>query len=285
MADVAVQDDLLDRIELPRSTWSRSQRPGRGTVLRWGIASTLVLAGMVAGDPLTASFSALAAVGAFFALPVLADFRLRAMEAKMAAGGREDATRWLRTFEGNRLVRLLAPHAWDALQKGRLHMALADGRAAARAFADCARLCRDKEIAALVSAQAHAMVASGDRKEARDLLERLAERDQLTPRDHLDYGIVLLQDRGRLQRAIAELEQAREDVGDHPRVLAALAVAMQRSDETIRALELFEHAQKAMGGRNDVVAEDLLKRARKALRPQLRSKGKRERGVRPDAGA
>jgi tetratricopeptide (TPR) repeat protein len=284
MANAALSDDPLDQIELPRSTWGRSQRPGRGTALRWGIASSLVFAGLLAGDLLTMALGGLAGVGAFFAIPVLADFRLRALEAKMAAGGREEAGRWLRTFEGDLLVRLLAPHAWVALQKGRLHMLLADGRAAATALADCARLCRGTDIPGLMSARAHAMVASGDRKEARRLLESLVERGQLRARDRLDYGIVLLQDRGRLQQAISELERAREEVGDHPRLLAALAVALQRSEETDRAVELFERAQKAVGGREDVVAEDLLKRARKALRPQLRPKGKRERKARPVAG-
>jgi hypothetical protein len=32
------------------------------------------------------------------------------------------------------------------------------------------------------------------------------------------------------------------------------------------------------------VAEDLLKRARKALRPQLRARGKRDRKAKPDEG-
>jgi tetratricopeptide (TPR) repeat protein len=284
MEGVAQPDDPLDRIELPRSIWSRSGRPGRGTVLRWGIATTIVLAGLFAGDLLAAALAALAGVGAFVAIPVLADFHLRALETRMAAGGRREATRWLRTLEDKRLVRLLAPHAWVALQRGRLHLALADGRAAAKAFADCARLCRETEIPALLSARAHALVASGEHREARTLLQSLAEREQLRARDRLDHGIVLLQDRGRLQQAVAELEQAREDLGDHPRLLAALALALQRLQSSDRALEVFERAQEALEGRDDAVAEDLLKRARKALRSQLRVKAKRDRKAGPDAG-
>lgn len=282
MAEAAPPNDPLDHFELPRSTWSRSGRPGRGTALRWGIATTLVLAGLLAGELSMVALGVVAGVGVFFAIPLLADLRLRALEGRIAAGGREEAARWLKTLENSRFVRLLAPHAWVALQNGRLYMVLADGRAAAKELADCARFCRETEIPALVSARAHALVASGDRKQARTLLESLAESGQLRARDHLDYGIVLLQDRGRTQHAIAELQQAREDLGDHPRLLAALAVALERSGDSDGALELFESAQRALQGRDDVVAGELLKRARKALRSRLRSRGKGQRKAKSD---
>jgi hypothetical protein len=88
------------------------------------------------------------------------------------------------------LVALFAPHAWISWQKGRLHLVVQDGRAAAVAFAEAARQLGDVKLPALLAAQAHAYVLSGDRKQARELLVDLEERDELRAWDRLNLGIV-----------------------------------------------------------------------------------------------
>src|SRR5690606_16989844 len=174
-------------------------------------------------------------------------------------------------------VKMLAPHGWLRVQEGRIHLAVGDGRAAARAFAEAERVSTHPDKHALISAQAHALVLSGDRKEARELLGKLRKADQLSDLDHLNFGVVLLSEAGHNQEALAHLKQAREAFGDHPRALAGLMLALQRCDKTDESAALLGEAEAAVEASADQLAQDLLKRAKKGLRPLLKAKQKRER--------
>jgi tetratricopeptide (TPR) repeat protein len=261
---LAQRADTL-RVDVPREVWRRGKRPGRGMFIRAMSASTLALTGL-AMPTLQMQVALLAIAAIVFAmLPVLTDSRLASIENEVQWADRSQATKLLETLEQRRLVALFAPFAWVQLQKGRLHLRLGDGRGAARAFAEAARLCGQPEQPALLGAQAHGLTLSGDRKEAHALLRTLEQRDALTPYDRLNLGIVLIEE-GRAKQAAEHLEGAAEVLDQHPRALAAFALALAKAERVDEAAEVFERAEAIEDLDEDALAPDLLKRARKALR-------------------
>lgn len=268
--------DLLD-VEVPRAVWARGRRPWRGAAVRVGVAAGLLLVALLL--PITSVRIVLAVLGIavlMFTTPV-ADRRLEKLESRIRAADRGQAARLLVAIDRMPLVDLFAPFAWVALQKGRLNLVLGNGRAAAKSFADAGKYAGDPSNLALASAQAHAHVLAGDRKDARAVLATLEEKQQLGPRDRLDYGLVLLEETGRTAAARVHLEAAREALGGHPRVLAALALAYVRGDEGPRALEMLRTAEAAEDVGDDEIAVELIRRAKKAARPLIEAEEKRAR--------
>lgn len=273
------------QVDVPRAVWRRSKRPARGTFFRFTFALTFVLLGV--GIPWPEAKLALVALGvaAFVALPALIDARLERIEREELLGAdRAKASALLRGLEQRRLVALFAPHAWVSLQKGRLHLRLGDGRGAARAFAEAARLSGDPEQPALMSAQAHALTISGDRRDARALLGKLENEGTLGPHDHLNLGINLIEG-GRAKQALEHLETAASVLVEHPRVAAARSLALAKADRLEEALEAYTQAEGLDGLEDDALAPDLLKRARKALRSTDAGKAKTTRVGEGEAAA
>ncbi|HLT39478.1 MAG TPA: hypothetical protein VK034_24510, partial [Enhygromyxa sp.] len=273
------------RPKISDELWKQSGTPLTGWLIRGWIALVLIAAGWILADVTGTVYPwALVAVGiaAFVAAPALVESLVLArLAAKVDAIERErNADRGhavLDELRNNATVKMLAPHGWLRVQEGRIHLAVGDGRAAARAFAEAERVSTHPDKHALISAQAHALVLSGDRKEARELLGKLRKADQLSDLDHLNFGVVLLSEAGHNQEALAHLKQAREAFGDHPRALAGLMLALQRCDKTDESAALLGEAEAAVEASADQLAQDLLKRAKKGLRPLLKAKQKRER--------
>jgi hypothetical protein len=271
---LAQRADTL-RVDVPRDVWRRGKRPIRGLFFRATLAFTFALAGLIAMPTLQLQI-ALIAVGVivFALLPMLTDSQLSSIENEVQWADRAQAKKLLDTLEQRRLVALFAPFAWVQLQKGRLHLRLGDGRGAARAFAEAARLCGQLEQPALLGAQAHGLTLSGDRKEAHALLKTLEKRNALTPYDRLHLGITLIEE-GRPKQAAEHLEQAAEVLDRHPRALAALALVLAKTERLEEAAEVFDRAEAIEELDADALAPDLLKRARKALRGVEVGKGTR----------
>jgi len=257
--------DLLD-VEIPKSVWARSGRPLQGRLSRIMFATTFVLAGLAMPWPAVSIALVVIGVLGFVFVPVITDLMIARREPAIRAATKDTAQRMLDTLDKSVLVSAFAPDAWVTLQRGRLALAKGDGRAAAQAFADTARIVRDPSMPALRSAQAHAFMLAGDRVAAREQLVALEEAGALSPRDRLDLGVVMLGETARAEQARAHLQAALADLDSHPQAAAALAVALARADEHERALELVEKAE-AQAQADDALTQDLIKRAHKALRP------------------
>jgi hypothetical protein len=81
-------------------------------------------------------------VAAFVLFPWVIQGLLAPIERRVIQANRREATAVLLEIRQRPLVRLFAPYAWATLQEGRLHLRRGDGKAAARAFAETARLAR-----------------------------------------------------------------------------------------------------------------------------------------------
>lgn len=265
--------------------WKQSGTPVMSWLIRGWIATVfLIAAWILAGVTGNSAVWALVGVGVllFFLLPAgvngLVLARLAAkVDAVVLERNAERGHAVLDELRKNPTVKLLAPHGWLRVQEGRVLLAVGDGRAAARAFGEAERVSTHPDKHELISAQAHALVLAGDRKEARELLVQLRKRDQLSDLDHLNYGVVLLSEAGHNQEALAHLQQARAAFGDHPCTIAGLVLALQRCDKADEAAALLREAEGLVEGSEDQLAHDLLKRAKKGLRPLLKAKQKRER--------
>ncbi len=221
------------------------------------------------------------ALVAFVLIPSVVNAQLEKRSQAIAVATRSEAKRLKKTLFKDMLVRLFAPEAWSTLQKAQVYLKLNDGRAAAKWFAETAKLCRAPDAVMLVSAQAHAHVVAGDRKKARELLRKLSKAKLMGPRDQLDLGIVLLSsDLKRNRQAIAYIEAAQKIIGDHPRVIAALALGLQRAERIDEASEMLEKAQICLQDDDDPVVETLVKRARQGLRRYIEAQLRRERRAR-----
>ncbi len=221
------------------------------------------------------------ALVAFVLIPSVVNAQLEKRSQAIAVADRREAKRLKKTLFRDMLVRLFAPEAWSTLQKAQVYLKLSDGKSAAKWFAETAKLCRAPDAVMLVSAQAHAHVVAGDRKKARELLKKLAKAKLLGPRDQLDLGIVLLSsDLKRNRQAIAYIEAAQKTIGDHPRVIAALALGLQRAERIDEASEMLEKAQICLQDDEDPVVETLVKRARQGLRRYIEAQLRRERRAR-----
>lgn len=267
--------DLLD-VDVPKSVWSGSGRPLLGRLSRVLFTSTLVLAGLAMPWPAVAYALVVLGVLGFVLVPVITDFLIARREPSIRAATKDTAQRRLDELDKSVLVSAFAPDAWVTLQRGRLLLAKGDGRAAAQAFADTARILRNPAMPALRSAQARGLLLAGDRVAAREHLVALEEAQALSPRDHLDLGVVMLGETARADQAREHLEAAYEGLHGHPQATAALAVALARAEETERGLELLTKAE-AEAAADDALAQDLIKRARKALRPAMAAAKKKQR--------
>lgn len=275
MSTPARRADLLD-VDLPKAVWSRSGRPTLGRVSRMLFATTLLLLGMAMPWPAVSLGLLVAGVGGYFVIPKITDLLIERRVPAIRGAGPEDADALLASLDQKVLLSAFAPDAWVTLQRGRLLLAKGDGRGAAQAFADTARIVRDPDNVALRSAQARALRVAGDRAGARAHLVALDEGDAMSPRDHLDLGVIMLGEASNKDAAREHLQAAYDGLDGHPQAAAALAVALARADETERALELLEAAEAAASD-GDELAADAIKKARKALRP---AKGKKRKGKR-----
>jgi tetratricopeptide (TPR) repeat protein len=270
--------------KIPDALWRESGRPATSWLVRSWIALLLIAAGWVLASfvaPVGVYGWAVAALGvvAFFAIPALVDaIVLQRFAARVEAVERTRAHKLLDELRGNTTIKMLAPHGWMRIQEAKLHLAVDEHRAAAKAFAEAERVSKHAgDKAELISAQAHALALAGDRREARELLGKLAKLERLSDLDHFNFGIVLLSEPGHGREAVGHLEQASESFGEHPRLLAAMVLARQRCEQIDKATALLEQAEAAVEASGDLLAQDLLKRAKKALRPLLKTKVKRER--------
>lgn len=271
----------LPAVVVPQHLWLRTARPVEGKVVQWVLPLVLVVVGLSYSAVATRVTFVLLAIVLFVLIPVLVLGRLEQLGRQVAAVDRKRAQELLGSLPQRPLVRFFAPMGWTALQMAQLRLKTGDGQGAATGFADLARLCQQPDAVMLVSAQAHSWVLAGERSKARDLLQKLSDAKLLGPRDQLDLGIVLLIETKKFKQALSYIETARKTIGDHPRVLAAQALAQQRIENIDEASELLEQVQIAIKDQEpDPVTEDLVKRARKGLQDFLEGQLRRERRAR-----
>jgi hypothetical protein len=267
----------------------RSGRSWYGTALRVYLGISMVAIAFLVPRGSVAFWGwIVAGVAAFVAFPLVIQMLLKPIAKKVDAANRKQATDLLSGLRERKLVRLFAPNGWTTLQEAKLHLCLGEGRAAAKAFADTAKLSRVAgNKPSLISAQAHCLLLAGDRREARELLSGLRKSDELSANDRLNLGIASLFDAAHGNETRELLAEAHESLGDHPRMLAALSIASERNGDEDRALEYLEQAEREQSEReeddhHDPLASELIKRARKGLREQLRAqnkkRGKEKRG-------
>lgn len=271
----------LPAVTVPPHLWMRSGRPVEGRVAQIAIPAVLILAALLASESSTTMRIGLVVAGTalFLSLPALVRGRLERLGREVQAADPRTAAQLLQGLPGRPVVRFFAPSAWRTLQCGILQLKVGDGLAAAANFVETARLVHQPEAVMLISAQAHALVLAGERTEAYNLLQRLAKENLLGSRDQLDLGIVLLiESQKKNKQALAYIEAARKTIGDHPRVLAALALALQKTERIDEASELLEQVQISLQGADaDPLVEDLIKRARKGLQVFIEAQLRRER--------
>jgi len=271
----------LPAVTVPPHLWMRSGRPVEGRVAQIAIPSFLILAALLASDSSATLRIGLVIAGAglFLTMPAIVLGRLERLGREIQAANPGTAAQLLQSLPSRPVVRFFAPYAWRTLQDGILQLKIGDGRTAAANFVETARLVHQPEAVMLISAQAHALVLAGERTEAYNLLQRLAKENLLGSRDQLDLGIVLLiESQKKNKQALAYVEAARKTIGDHPRVLAALALALQKTERIDEASELLEQVQISLqDGETDPLVEDLVKRARKGLQVFIEAQLRRER--------
>ncbi len=271
----------LPAVVVPQHLWLRTARPVEGKVVQWVLPLALVLVGLSYSAVATRVTFVLLAIVLFVLIPVLVLGRLDQLGRQVTAADRKRAQELLGSLPQRPLVRFFAPQGWTALQMAQLRLKTGDGQGAAAGFAEMARLCQQPDAVMLVSAQAHAWVLAGERTKARDLLQKLSDAKLLGPRDQLDLGIVLLIESKKFKQALSYIEAARKTIGDHPRVLAAQALAQQKIERIDEASELLEQVQIAIKDQEpDPVTDDLVKRARKGLQDFLEGQLRRERRAR-----
>ncbi|MCY1011189.1 hypothetical protein OV079_37650 [Nannocystis pusilla] len=271
----------LPAVVVPQHLWLRSPRPVQGKVVQWAVPGVLILVGLLMSTTALRVSFVLAGFGVFLLLPGLVTSRLEALGREVLAADRSRASELITELPERPIVRLFAPAGWRSLQLALLNLKLGDGHAAAAGFAETAELCGQPEAVMLISAQAHAHVLAGERTKARELLQKLTTANLLGPRDQLDLGIVLLIESKKFKQALSYIENARKTIGEHPRVVAAQALALQKLERIDEASVLLEQVQIATkDATNDSVADDLIKRARKGLQDYLEAQLRRERRAR-----
>ncbi len=268
----------LPAVVVPPHLWMRSGRPAQGRIVQVALPAVLIVAGLLMTGTALRVGLVLAGLGLFLLLPSLVTGRLERLGLTVQAADRKSAEELLRSLRHKPVVQFFAPRAWLTLQEGVLQLKTGDGRAAAANFEETARLVGQPDAVMLLSARAHALVVGGERAEARELLQKLAKENLIGPRDQLDLGIVLLTESKKNKQALAYVEAARKSIGEHPRVLAAMALALQKTERIDEASELLEQVQISLqGGEADPVVEDLVKRARKGLQAFIEAQLRRER--------
>jgi tetratricopeptide (TPR) repeat protein len=270
----------LPAVSVPSHLWTRSGRPMQGRIVQVVLPGALIIAGSAGVGGRRCGWR--------WCWPV---WRCscccrrscwRGWSASVATSRRrspKEAAELLQRVPASRWCSSSRRHAWRTLHEGILQLKVGDGKSAAANFAETARLIRQPEAVMLVSAQAHALVVAANFTDARELLQRLAKENMLVSRDQLDLGIVLLvESQKKNKQALAYIEAARKTIGDHPRVLAAMALALQKTERIDEASELLEQVQIIQQGADiDPVVEDLVKRARKGLQTFIEAQLRRER--------
>jgi hypothetical protein len=275
-ADLSVPDPT--QAQVPAQLWLRSGRPMFGTAVRVYVAFAIIAGGLIfvpRGPVLWGMIGG--GVLAFVLFPLVIQGLLAPLERRVLAAGRREATPLLQEVRARGLVRRFAPHAWLTLQEGRLHLRRGDGRAAARAFTETLRLSRSADTPALISAQAQALVIAEQPEQARELLQALGRRQALSAGDQLTLGLALLGGKGNGREALAHIQAAQAGLGDLPRVLAALALALHRADQAEAGLVALQQAQDSLGPDPDPFDEGLVQRGVKLLRTVQKAQERRER--------
>ena len=266
--------------QVPPQLWLRSGRPMFGTAVRVYVALALIVGALIF-VPRGPVFWGMIGAGvlAFVLFPAVIQGLLAPLERRVLAAGRREATGLLQEVRSRGLVQRFAPHAWLTLQEGRLHLRRGDGRAAARAFTETLRLSRSADTPALISAQAQALVLAEQPEQARELLQRLGQRQALSAGDQLQLGLALLAGKGNGREILAHIHAAQAGLGDLPRVLAALALALHRADQAEAGLVALQRAQDSLGPEPDPFDEALVQRGVKLLRTVQKAHEKRDRKV------
>ncbi|MBZ5715459.1 tetratricopeptide repeat protein [Nannocystis pusilla] len=271
----------LPAVVVPQHLWLRSARPVQGKAVQWAVPGVLIVVGLLMSSTALRVSFVLAGFGVFLLLPGLVTSRLEQLGREVLAADRSRAGELLKELPERPIVRLFAPAGWRSLQTALLNLKLGDGHAAAAGFAETAELCGQPEAVMLISAQAHAHVLAGERTKARELLQKLTQANLLGPRDQLDLGIVLLIESKKFKQALSYIEAARKTIGEHPRIVAAQALALQKLERIDEASVLLEQVQIAIkDAATDTVTDDLIKRARKGLQDYLEAQLRRERRAR-----
>ncbi len=272
---------LADRApEAWREVWLRSPLPRSGTLIRAGISALLIVIALVAMPPGIPYWATLAAaVLVFVVSPLFLRSALARLEQRVLSADRGAAGELLASVPDSPLVKHFAPLAWLPLQRGRLHLRRGDGAEADKALTEISRLSDQGHSPAMLALRAQALVVAGEYSKARQFLNKLESDDSLRPLDQLALGVTLLHTRNKPDEAMQQLEAARASLGGHPQVLAGLALAYHRSGEAAKAAELLELAEQGLEEETvrDEVAEDLVRRTKKALRAFLKTESKRSR--------
>ncbi|MCY1011942.1 hypothetical protein OV079_41650 [Nannocystis pusilla] len=221
-----------------------------------------------------------AAVLRFALFPVIVHGLLGPLERAVLAATPSTAPGLLDALRQQRRVRWFAPFAWTAVQEGRLHLVRGEGRASAKALTEAARLAglMGDPPAGIVSAQAHALLVADVPEQARDLLQSQAKRQALGPWDLLHLAAAqLLAGKPRADEVRALLDAAQAALGATPRVLATRALLEQRAGASETALSALRGAEAGLEAGPDALAQALVERARRLLRPAAKASEKRAR--------
>ena len=268
-ASMSAPTPILFRPEVPPSIWGRSGRPRWATVIRVYIAFSLIWIGFFFEHPLVRGSWIGAGIVAFLVFPRIIRVLLRPLEREVAGATRRNASHCLGLLRERRIVRIFAPHAWLKVQEAKLHLIAGDGLAAARAFAEIARLSGLREPSAnLLGAQTHAFLVANDLKQAGEVSDARIKLGEIGPWDRLHQALIVLANGRRSEAVVKELCDVRDQLGDDPWVLAALTLAYERSGALPEALAIAEVAKAAA---DDELAKSLLKRAEKGLRAHRKS--------------
>lgn len=269
--------------------WQRSALPLSGRLIRYGAAATGALIGGIVGG-VAGIVMFVVAAAPVLVVPVIVAAKLRSITAELVGGDGRAIAR-LHTLRELPWLRHFAPNAWAPAQEARLQLALGNGKAAARAFADVERLTAERDDESLTLARAHAHLLVAERKEALALLEPLAERGRLSDRGKFVLAVAYLGDGSRAKLALPILEELADRIGDDPAHRVALLLARARfADPRLRtedvATRVGELDLDAIA--EDAVLADIVKRLRKLVRgggESTRSKTKKHKAHRDPTAA
>ncbi|MFZ6185709.1 hypothetical protein [Nannocystis pusilla] len=269
------------RTPLPATLWLRSKRPVASAAARIYVPMAVIAGGLIFAPRGPVFWGLLAAAVLWFALfPVIVQGLLGPLERAVLAATPSTAPGLLDALRKQRRVRWFAPFAWTALQEGRLHLVRGEGRASAKALTEAARLAglMGDPPAGIVSAQAHALLVADVPEQARDLLQSQAKRQALGPWDQLHLAAAqLLAGKPRADEVRALVDAAQAALGATPRVLATRALLEQRAGASETALSALRGAEAGLEAGPDELAQALVERARRLLRPATKASEKRAR--------
>ncbi|MCY1067004.1 hypothetical protein OV090_19690 [Nannocystis sp. RBIL2] len=269
------------RTPLPATLWLRSKRPVASGAARIYVPMAVIAGALIFAPRGPVFWGLLAAAVLWFALfPVIVHGLLGPLERAVLAATPSTAQGLLDALRKQRRVRWFAPFAWTALQEGRLHLVRGEGRASAKALTEAARLAgvMGDPPAGIVSTQAHALLVADVPEQARDLLQALAKRQALGPWDQLHLAAAqLLAGKPRADEVRALLDAAQAALGATPRVLATRALLEQRAGASETALSALRGAEGGLEAGPDELAQALVERARRLLRPAAKASEKRAR--------